>query len=488
MSKNIRLRFDRGYYFSEHLELDAFSNEDFIIGALESNSSPNGILLGKIAEFNGDMGKNLWLDTQGAHVVYIIGKRRGGKSYTLGVIAEGLSNSQVQRGLIDQAILVLDTLNIYWTMEHSVSPDPKSTKSPFDESKKWGLEPEAAKNVVCYYPKGLKQEYYPAHYREFAIRASDLDSNDWAALFEVDVISDPMGQLVSDLYERVALEGYYKDAVKLEPKQNYDIDDLLECLRFDEDIQRFDSRTIEAVRRRFSAVKRFSLFSSVGTDLREVFRPGQVAVLLLRDLDPQLRGLVIGNIVKRIVKLRGISCECEKRAQMKLREAYSIQEKSAIKAAQLQKDAADLQRRASEGLSRGWILIDEAHNYVPQVGIIGSKGPLKKFVNEGRNIGLSIAVTTQQPSGLDSSIRRNADILLIHSITMKSDIDVTESMLNTAVPSDFELDKKTVSDNVFERMVRGLQTGYAVVSCANANRIFLTKIRPRVSAHGGTDF
>jgi len=173
---------------------------------------------------------------------------------------------------------------------------------------------------------------------------------------------------------------------------------------------------------------------------------------------------------------------------MKLRESYYVQEKNAIKAAQLQRDAADLQSRACEGLSRGWILIDEAHNYVPQVGIIGSKGPLKKFVNEGRNIGLSIAVTTQQPSGLDSSIRRNADILLIHSITMKSDIDVTESMLNTAVPSDFELDKKTVTDNVFERMVRGLQTGYAVVSCANASRIFLTKIRPRISAHGGTDF
>jgi hypothetical protein len=71
---------------------------------------------------------------------------------------------------------------------------------------------------------------------------------------------------------------------------------------------------------------------------------------------------------------------------------------------------------------------------------------------------------------------------------MKSDIEVTENMLNTAVPSDFEVNKKTISANVFERMARGLQIGYAIISCPNANRIFVSKIRPRVSAHGGTEY
>lgn len=488
MIKRGRLRFDEGYYFTEGLELDAFNNdEDFVVGVVDK-SSVNAILLGKIAEFNGDMGKNLWLDTKGAHVVYIIGKRRGGKSYTLGNIAEGLSNNTFQMGIVNQAVLILDTLNIYWTMEHAVSTDVKSDKKTIDEVEAWGLEPGGVKNLVCYYPRGLKQEYFPAHYVEFAIRTSDLDANDWAALFEVDVISDPMGQLVSDLYERVVLDGYYRESVRIEPKPDYDIEDLLACLEHDEEIQRFDTRTIEAVRRRFRAVKSFSLFSSVGTDFRELFRPGQVAVLLLRDLDPQLRGLVIGYIVKRIVKLRGISCECEKRAEIKLREASSAKGKDIKKATQLQQEAEKLNDKAREGLSRGWILVDEAHNYIPQVGIIGSKGPLKKFVNEGRNIGLSIAVTTQQPSGLDSAIRRNADILIVHSITMKSDIEATENMLNTAVPSDFEVNKKTISANVFERMARGLQIGYAIVSCPNANRIFVSKIRPRVSAHGGTEY
>ena len=488
MVKHTRLRFDQGYVFSEDLELDSFNNgEDFIIGSLDS-SSTNAILLGKIAEFNGDMGKNLWLDTKGAHVVYIMGKRRSGKSYTLGNIAEGLANKEFNTGNMNQAVLILDTLNIFWTMEHTASTDIRSGQEIVRELDKWGYQPERVRRLVCYYPKGFRQEYFPAHYLEFAIRTCDLDANDWAALFEVDIISDPMGQLISDLYERVVLEGYEQEGARIAPKSNYDIDDLLACLKHDEEIQRFDSRTIEAIRRRLKVVKRCTLFSSVGTDLRELFRPEQVAVLLLRDLDPQLRGLVIGNIVKRIIKLRGISCECKKRAEIKFKKASLMKERDSKRASQLQKEAGELQNRANEGLSRGWILIDEAHNYIPQIGIIGSKRPLKKFVNEGRNIGLSIAVTTQQPSGLDSSIRRNADILIIHSITMKSDIDVVENMLNTAVPSDFEANEKTVTSNVFEKMIRGIQIGYAIISCPNSNRIFVSKIRPRVSAHGGTEY
>ena len=233
---------------------------------------------------------------------------------------------------------------------------------------------------------------------------------------------------------------------------------------------------------------RHSLFSSKGTEFQELFAPGRVSILLLRDLDPQLRGLVIGYLTKRIIKLRGISCECEKRARIKLIEADRTKEKNSDESNQLRQEAEMLRIQAKKGLTRGWILIDEAHNYIPQVGIIGSKIPLRRFVNEGRNLGLSIAVTTQQPSALDSSIRRNADILIVHAISMKGDIDVTEKMLNTAVPSDIEMNKKIITGNVFDRMVRGLPTGYAIISAPNASRVFLSKIRPRASTHGGTDY
>ena len=60
------------------------------------------------------------MDTDRAHVVYIIGKRRSGKSYTLGAIAEGLVSKQwINQMSEPQAVLVFDTLNVFWGMQYA---------------------------------------------------------------------------------------------------------------------------------------------------------------------------------------------------------------------------------------------------------------------------------------------------------------------------------------------------------------------------------
>ncbi|GAI34372.1 unnamed protein product, partial [marine sediment metagenome] len=254
-------------------------------------------------------GKNLLLDTKGAHVIYVIGKRRSGKSYTLGTLAEGLVSDNLRFGKANQAVLILDTLNLYWTLENVPSSERDSEQ--LKELEKWGLKPEPPKNLVCYYPKGFRQSFMPDHYKEFAVRLSDLEGTDWSNLFEVDPITDPMGQLLCELYEKVVLEGYLgPSGGKLKPNPNYGIKDLLDCLENDKDIERFPTQVKEAVRRRLKAVERFPVFSATGTDVRDLFKVGQVAVLLLRDIDQQVRGLVIGLLIRKIMKLRAVTCEC----------------------------------------------------------------------------------------------------------------------------------------------------------------------------------
>lgn len=469
------MRFDEGYRFYSPLKIDSFNNkQDFLIGAISSDQAVDAIFLGKIAEFNGIMGKDVWLDIKAAHVVYIIGKRRSGKSYTLGTIAEGLVSSSLKEGGGKSAVLILDTLNLYWTME-KIPPDKDAQKSELD---KWGISPASVKPLVCYYPKGDRQSFMPDYYREFAIRPSDLDGSDWANLFEIDPIVDPMGQLLSELYEKVAIEGYSTPSQTIPPRPDYDLTDLVKCLDDSTEAQRYPLQVREAVRRRLKSVERIPVFSSQGTDVRELFKENQVTVLLLRDLDALLRGLVIGILVKKIMALRGTTDECEKRLEIRLKETGGS----------LDDEAQRLKMLVQDGLPRGWILIDEAHNYIPQVGIIASKAPLKKYVNEGRNIGLSIAVTTQQPSGLDASIRRNADILLVHKITMEADLEATMSMLNTSVPDAVEVGGERVKSHAFEYMVRELPLGFAIVSCPNANRVFMIRVRPRTSVHGGREY
>lgn len=80
---------------------------------------------------------------------------------------------------------------------------------------------------------------------------------------------------------------------------------------------------------------------------------------------------------------------------------------------------ADWTRRVTTGTPRTWLVIDEVHNYIPQGRAAISKRPLKRLIGEGRNLGLSILVATQQPCGPDGSIQRNAETLIVHPMSME---------------------------------------------------------------------
>jgi len=466
------IRFKPGYEVKEDITIPTFNHgKDWLVGALEEEPKDvqGAILIAKPVEF-GSMDKNVWLDTQGAHAIYIMGKRRSGKSYTLGVLAEGLAFSERK-----QAILIFDTMNVFWTLENSV--DSFEGVEETRTLKEWGVENVKEKlNVKCYYIKG--EEGYPSHFRKLTLKASELEAEDWASLFGKDVFSDPIGQLLAEVVESVSSEGYHSDKGKISPNPEYTIDDMLLCLEKNPNVLRYESKTIEAVRRYLKAVKRIGIFSDEGINIYDIFAPGQVSVLLLRDLDPLIRGLVIGIIVKKIMHFRAKGSDYEKRKALILKmKGLSKQE--------MEKKLEEIKKTLGEGLPRGWILIDEAQNYIPNVGIIASKNPLIKYINEGRNIGLSIAAATQRPTGLDSSIIRNANILIMHSMSMGDDITEAKNMLNAYPMEEFVSEGKKVDKQVFERLIRSLKIGYAVISEEMANRIFVAKIRPRLTMHGG---
>jgi DNA helicase HerA-like ATPase len=117
-----------------------------------------------------------------------------------------------------------------------------------------------------------------------------------------------------------------------------------------------------------------------------------------------------------------------------------------------------------------------------------SKGPLVKYVKEGRNIGLSAAFATQSPSALDASIQANLDIGIVHNLSREQDISAAYGMRNTG---DFERAKiglRELRKDIFQEVVRDLTLGYCLVSSDTVNRLFTMKVRPRVSVHGGKEY
>ncbi len=483
-----QFRLKHGYAFDLPFEGPEFQKDNIVIGGTSEDVSLETIFLGKLGEYD-NMRANVWLDVEGAHAIYIMGKRRSGKTFTLGCIAESLVSSQwIKQGSQKQAILLLDTMNVFLTMPHTIEEVFGRNSTEAKELKQWGIESENLP-IKLFYPRGTSAPPEGIT-QELALRASDLSGEDWASLFGVDTFSDPTGQLLSEIYDYVAIEGYQTNqGTAIDANANYHISDLLVCLNDCPEIQRFEFRTIEAVRRYLRAVDRLPLFSESGIDMRELFKEGQISTVLLRDLDYNLRGLMIGIIVKKIMELRSISDRYERLADVYDSKYQTLAQDNPKEAEKIREKYVEFITQAKEGLPRGWIIIDEAHNYLPAKGIVVSRTPLKKYINEGRNLGLSIVVATQQPSGLDPAIQRNADILIMHSMSMSDDIKTAERMINTFVPESVVYDNRNrITTRVFDRLIRSLDLGFAVVSNDRINRVIPIKVRPRITIHGGRKY
>ena len=169
---------------------------DVIIGRNESDKKLFGkrglIYIGKSYVTMGSytsLSNQIYMDVARSHVVLIAGKRGSGKSYTLGGMAEALSDMHFEEAQ-NISSLIFDTMGIFWTMKFKNQKDRELLAE-------WGLEPKNVP-VKVFVPFGYFEEYHnkgiPVDY-PFAIKISDLNSDDWISLFELK-FTDPIGVLI----------------------------------------------------------------------------------------------------------------------------------------------------------------------------------------------------------------------------------------------------------------------------------------------------
>jgi uncharacterized protein len=483
----VSFRVETTFSIKPELECDSGPGRSVLVGRNSADSSLDGVYLGKAAE---TPFKDVWLDTRGAHAIYVMGKRRSGKSFTLGALAEGLvASGWVRQSDDPKAVLILDTMNVFLTMPYRI--DDAGRPSAVADVRRWQLVPENIP-VDLMAPAGsaIPEEVVAT---PITLRPSDLAVDEWCGLFDADPFSDPLGHVITEVHAKVSADGYHDGETgnDIPPNQAFDIDDLLRALETDGDLQRYHRDTRESLRRRLLAARRSPIFSSSGLDVRDLLVPGRICVLLLRELDLQMRAVLVGLIVKRIMALRGESEQYERLVEVHQARADNLADVDSERAAIEQGLADDARQRVRSGIPRSWLIIDEAHNYVPASGALASRQPLRRYVTEGRNLGLSIVVATQQPSGLDPAIQRNADVLIVHSLSHTPDIEAAQGMLNSAVPTEVTIGgtrRITTGGRIFESTVRALPPGYALVSTDRANRLFPVRVRPRLTVHGGGDY
>jgi len=122
-----------------------------------------------------------------------------------------------------------------------------------------------------------------------------------------------------------------------------------------------------------------------------------------------------------------------------------------------------------------WIMIDEAHEFLPRVGKTPATDALVQLLREGRQPGVSLVLVTQQPGEIHKDVLTQSDIVLSHRLTAKSDIDALNSMMQSYLLSDLQ--------SYINNLPR--LKGSAIILDDNSERIYPMRIHPKRSWHGG---
>lgn len=429
--------------------------------------------IGRLAEIGAP--KDVHLDLTLEHVLAIVGKRGSGKSFTLGSFLEGLCTTDtvtaINRITGQRAALLFDTLNIFQWMIAPVQERTDGSRHIREQARllrQWKLEPVAL-SVDLWVPAGYESRV-TSNARPFRIRTADMELADWAALLRVDTVQDILGQLLSQVFEKVTRRGWQdENGQDVTGTADYTIADLIRCVREDPELAHdYQPQTLRALRQRLSAYETSPLFGPTGTPLTELLQPARLSVLLLSGVPDDVRLVAIFLTIRKLLFARAQASEAAKTIELGFADEPD--------------ERARLERLIAEAPPKTWVVVDEAQNVFPSERQTSASDILLRFVREGRNFGLSLGFTTQQPSAIDSRIMAQVDTIICHTLTVQKDLQNVLSNLKAREPTRVQLRGADVS---VANAIRQLDVGQAFLSNTDAERSLFVDIRPRTSIHGG---
>jgi len=384
---------------------------------------------------------DLTVDKNHSFVANGIISHNSGKSYTLGVIAEELSNlpQEISQNI---ASLIFDTMGIYWTMKFSNEKDKKLLQE-------WNLKPKSSP-VKIFVPFGHYNSYLEKSIpvdEKFALDVRELNPEDWITTFGLDIINP-----VSVLIERTV--------TKLKEQENFNIKDIISDLEKDEK----SSREIKnAAMGLFEAARTWGIFAEnneEATRVKDLISAGMTSVLDLSVYSSvgafNVRALVISLVSKKIFNQR-----------------MDARKKEEIEAVSKGLDFLSGQEKRETPLI--WLFIDEAHEFLPLNKKTIATDALVQLLREGRQPGISMVLATQQPGQIHRDAMTQSDIVISHRVTAQPDLEALNYIMQSYL---LESIKKYMDD------LPNLK-GSAIILDDNSERIYPMRIRPRFTWHGG---
>ena len=425
---------------------------DVVVGRSASDLKTMGlkgtILIGKHFVTMGQtttLSNKIYMDVAGAHVMFICGKRGGGKSYTMGVIAEGfdLLEPEIKQNL---AIVLLDTMGIYWTMKY---PNHKEEEL----LKEWGLEGHPMKIMIftpiAFYKK-FKEEGIPTD-APFSLDPSELDPDDWCMAFRQNKYS-PVGTLIT----RAVLE-------LKEKGQKYSVQDIIKQVEGNPQVEQSVKNSVVNM---FLLSENWGVFSDHGTPLHELAKGGEITVLDVSCYATMpggwdIKALIVGIVSEHLF--------IQRMTFRKMEEFKSVN-------SALHYFSEDVE--AKQDMPLVWLVVDEAHEFLPrdEKDSNAATMPLVVIMREGRQPGISLILATQQPGKIHTDVMTQSDIVLAHRITAKMDTEALGLLMQSYM--------RTGLVEELDRLPR--VKGAGIMFDDNNEKMYPMRIRPRFTWHGGS--
>jgi DNA helicase HerA-like ATPase len=121
-----------------------------------------------------------------------------------------------------------------------------------------------------------------------------------------------------------------------------------------------------------------------------------------------------------------------------------------------------------------WIIMDEAHNFVPEGSETAATKDMITLVTQGRQPGISTVFITQRPNKLHETVIAQSDFVIAHRLTAKPDLDALAQIMQTYFLEDI---RRSITDLPKSK-------GAALI-LDNSERLFNIQVRPRASWHSG---
>lgn len=444
-----------------------------------ATAQADGLWLGSLGELGGAKVPPVWLSTAKEQVVAVVGKRGSGKSFTLGVIAEGLALSSPANHVAKQprprAVLLFDPLEVYWTTRFPVQASENVEANRHYDLAEAGRLTDLAFNVDAWIPGASnRRNADPAWFQTLQLPVPCLGLDEWELLLGVSVLNEPMGQALVDALALISTSGYRRAGVPVSPRGFYDLTHVADAVQSDELVGAYHAETLRALRQRVNSLAATDLFTSSGTPIASLLLPGRLTVVLLGRLPQSYRSAVVGVLVKMLLEDRGRVSFAEKR--LALDPTLSDEERDSL--------TADV----NSGAPRTVVALDEAQTFLAPGTSSATRDLFVRLVKEGRNSGLSVVMATQQPSAIDPRVLSQVETFIAHQLVTEADIRAVRDNLKSSLPEGIEFGKQSMDTAGLLRM---LAPGQCLISSADMNtntrRSLVANVRPRATVHGGIE-